>query len=544
MSIVLNNITDRPASYVKLEENHAPNIVRLVEDSEIIKTIRFDEMSLDDTPDPVTTMGGNRKTDELGLVYPMIRINDMILARQNIKSMKISMTGFMPSISLDLVFDNTNFISKNMPKDGDMVSVFLRVDTAALTYLRDDFVITRCNVANNIRGEMGNTISIDGRLFIDAFDSKTQMSSVIGSSKFVMKQLAKRHGLGFAYNDFDDTDDFMNWIQCRESTESFINQVTTHSWKNETSFFKTWIDLYYNICFVNVNKFLLSSENEEDIDITFSSNVINMYHQLQADTSTGAATMSMKVLSTDPIFRATPFYIRKWSPINKSSQVSMTNGYSTSTYTFKHNQNIMNQGDFDSFEELTNIPAYDQNKTDTHILLRGRTKYESGANPDTEQARVNYDYVGTYNLAEWTGVEYTMSDDDKNKGSNEWSGNVHKNYNRAPYHNRQNLAELNKMYVEVLCDGLNLQIMKGERIPVIIGFTNSFENDMYNNATETDTPRPINRFYSGYYIVDSVEYTYKPATNGEFSSYMTKFVLKRREWPTPEVIEKDEQQQQ
>jgi hypothetical protein len=37
---------------------------------------------------------------------------------------------------------------------------------------------------------------------------------------------------------------------------------------------------------------------------------------------------------------------------------------------------------------------------------------------------------------------------------------------------------------------------------------------------------------------------YKPATNGEFSSYMTKFVLKRREWPTPEVIEKDEQQQQ
>jgi hypothetical protein len=75
MSIVLNNITDRPASYIKLEENHTPNIVRLVEDSEIIKTIRFDEMSLDDTPDPVTTMGGNKKVDELGLVYPMIRIN-------------------------------------------------------------------------------------------------------------------------------------------------------------------------------------------------------------------------------------------------------------------------------------------------------------------------------------------------------------------------------------------------------------------------------------------------------------------------------------
>ena len=251
MAIVLNNITDRPASYNQLQEVQSPNIVRLVEDSDIQKTIRFDEMSIDDGPDPTTEQGGNKKLDELGLVYPMIRINDMILSRSNIRSMTLSMTGFMPTISLNLMFDNTNFLSKNMPKDGDIISIFIRVDTAALTYLRDDFVITSCSGVNANRGEMSSNVSLSGRLFIEAFDSRTSIDAFAGSSKFVMKELAKKFGLGFAYNDFDDTDDFMNWIQCRESTQTFIENVMRHSWKNETSFFKTWIDLYYNICFVN-----------------------------------------------------------------------------------------------------------------------------------------------------------------------------------------------------------------------------------------------------------------------------------------------------
>jgi hypothetical protein len=45
----------------------------------------------------------------------------------------------------------------------------------------------------------------------------------------------------------------------------------------------------------------------------------------------------------------------------------------------------------------------------------------------------------------------------------------------------------------------------------------------------------MNRFYTGYYIVDDVEISYHP-TNGESSNFTTSFTLKRREWPTPEAI--------
>lgn len=535
---VLNNPTDRPASYIQLNEQKSSNLVRLVEDPDIQKTIRFDEMSIPESPDPADVQGGNRKLDEFGLVYPMIRINDIILARQNILSMTISMNGFMPTISLNLIFEDSSFISRNMPKDGDLISLYIRTSTAALTYLRDDFIITSCNARNRSNGEMGGNVSINGRLFIPGFDSKAGMNAITGSSKFVMKSIAKNYGIGFSTNDFDDTDDFMTWIQCRESSESFINDITRHSWKNDTSFYKTWIDLYYNICYVNINKFLLSTENEEEIDITFATNILNMYNQVENDPSPEKAQMTVKILTNMSEFRSTPFFIKKWNPVNNSSSISLIGGYSSTSMTYVHNQNIINRGDWDCFETLTNIPAYDQTKTDSEIILRGRTKYEAGKNPDNEMARVNHDYVGTYNNVEWTGIEYVMSDGDENKSSNMWSGNVHKNYNRAPYHNSQNINEINKIYINVFCEGLNLQVMKGERVPVFLMFNNSLDNDIYNASSKNDEPRMFNRFYSGYYIVDSVEYIYKPPTGDDVSSYTTHFVLKRREWPTPEAIAK------
>jgi len=544
MSIVLNNITDRPASYVPVMESQPANIIRLVEDPTVIKTIQFDEISVPDTPDPTTTQGGNIKTSELGLAFPMIRINDMILSRQNIMSMSIRQTGFIPTIDLVLVFEDTNFVSKNMPKDGDIISLYIRTDTNAITFIRCEFLITRCSVSNRSYGKMGNGVSLSGRLFIPGFESKAAVHAITGTSKNVMREVAKTYGIGFAYNDSDDTDDFMTWIQCRERTDSFLNSVTEHAWKNETSFFKSWIDLYYNLCFVNINKFMLSTENDEEVDVTFATNVLNMYNQLTVDSSVGNAMMAAKILSNIEEFMQTPFYIKKWDPLNKSTKVSLSKGYATTTYTFLHNQNMINQGDWNCFETLTNIPSYDQNKTDSFTILRGRTKYNRDKNPETEQARVNYDYIGLYNRVEWTGVEYVLSDDERNKHPNKWSGNVHKNYNRAPIHNSQNMSEFNKMYIDVYCSGLNMQILRGERIPVLLVFNNTIEQEMYN-STETDMPREYNRLYSGYYYVDSVEYSYKPMTGGEtgMSPYTTMFRLKRREWPTPEIIAKDTTEQ-
>jgi len=535
--MIFNNPTDRPASYTsESDEESLSNLVRLVEDPDIAKTIRFDEMSVEEGSSHADVQGGDTKMGELGLVYPMIRINDVILALKNIRSMSISVSDFIPTIRLNLIYEDSVFISKNPPKDGDMLSLFIRTDSDAIQYLRDDFIITSCNTSKGSNGNTSSRTSITGKLFIPGFDSKSVTSGYTGSSRSILRQLCKDFGIGFAFNDYDDTEDFQNWIRCKEPCETFIRSVTSHAWKNGTSFFKSWVDLYYNLCFVNVNKFLLSDENNEVVDVTFATNILNMYNQLTVDTSTGNAKMLPKFLTNSTNFSGTPFYIEKWDPINNSTSVSFNNGYETVTRSYLHNQNVINKDDNNCFVTLKNIPAYDQTKTDYMIILRGRAKYEEGQNPDNEQARINYDFVNTYTRDIWSGVQYTLNDDDDKKDSMQWSGNVHKNYNNAPYHNSQNINELNKIYIKAQCQGLCLQIMRGERVPVYIIHENTLSADKYNRFSDNDVPSDVNRFYTGYYIVDSIEYTFTPIKDGDVSPYKTTFILKRREWPTPEAI--------
>ena len=535
-SIVLNPKTNTPASYIKNDDTQAINIVRLVEDDKIIKNIVFDELSIDNPDGIIDVQGGNTISNEFGITFPVIRINDMVLSRYNIKSMIVSSRDILPTISLSLSFETTKFIGKNMPKDGDIISTYFRVGTDALAYLRNDFIITSCTVSSKKNNNSDTTVHLQGKMFIPGFLSTQTSKSYTGTTKDVFKALAKEYNLGFSFNDFDDTNDYQNWLKIKQSNEDFFNNLLDYSWKDETSFFNAWIDLYYNICFVNVNKFLLSTENNEEVDITFASNTLPIENLINNNTSVENATLSVKLLTNSFSLKNTPFYIKKWKPVNVSTSVSMNVGYSTTTYTFTHNQNYLNNKQSQCFQTLKNIPAYDQSKTDSFVLLRGRSRYDKNKNPDNEKARVNYDFVDTYNKIEWTGVEYTLHDDDLSKSPNEWSGNVHKNYSRAPYHNRQNRSELNKIYLEVECDGLNLQIMRGERVPVYL-FLNGAQDEADNNSfSENDVYRDHHRFYSGYYIVDSIEYKYKGTKGDDTTPYTTKYILKRREWPTPEQI--------
>ena len=85
--------------------------------------------------------------------------------------------------------------------------------------------------------------------------------------------------MGFAFNDFDNTNDFQNWLSIGLSGEEFLTHLSEHAWKDETSFFSVWVDLYYNICFDNVNLFLLTSKNKEEVDAAeqFRKYIIDIY---------------------------------------------------------------------------------------------------------------------------------------------------------------------------------------------------------------------------------------------------------------------------
>ena len=528
-STVWNIDTTAPATQTENPYDNNSNLVRLIEDPKIKKDIRFDELSLSENGG--TSTNGGSQLNTVGNDYPIIRINDMVLGKDDIQSMLISSKGFLPTIELSLKFANTALISKNMPKDGDMISVFVRTNTSAINYLRNDFIIN--HVDSNISSKSANnTVFLRGELFIEGFTSNNNTFGIIGTSKDVMKEIAKKFKMGFAYNDADDMDDLQNWLCCFSSPQGFIEDVTRHSWKNNMSFFKSWVDLYYNLCFVNVNKFLSSDENPEDeIDLTFFSSTVALNDLTSSNDKPDDAKPFLKVFSNFDSFKGSSFYISKWHPVNRSN--SLSSGYSNIIHSFTHNQNVYIENKDNCEDTLIVNPVYDTSKLDSYIILRGRAKYDENANPDNEQARVNYSLQNTYINHIWSGVEYKMDKDENSSSNNTWSGNVHHNYHNAAYQNEINDIELNKLYIEVVCDGLCLQVMRGERVPVFLKYNTPLDKNI-----SPDDPA-FNRFYSGYYIVDSIEYKYNGKVKTGYSSFSTIMSLKRREWPTPEAIKSD-----
>lgn len=528
-STVWNIDTTAPATYTENPYDNNSNLVRLIEDPKIKKDIRFDELSLRE--DGGTSINGGSELNTVGNDYPIIRINDMVLGKDDIQSMLISSRGFLPTIELSLKFANTALISKNMPKDGDMISVFVRTNTSAINYLRNDFIIN--HVDSNVSSKSANnTVFLRGELFIEGFTSNNNTFGIIGTSKDVMKEIAKKFKMGFAYNDADDMNDLQNWLCCFSSPQVFIEDVTRHSWKNNMSFFKSWVDLYYNLCFVNVNKFLSSDENPEDeIDLTFFSSTVALNTLTSSNDKPDDAKPFLKVFSNFDSFKGSSFYISKWHPVNRSN--SLSSGYSNIIHSFTHNQNVYIENKDNCEDTLIVNPVYDTSKLDSYIILRGRAKYDENANPDNEQARVNYSMQNTYINHIWSGVEYKMDKDENSSSNNTWSGNVHHNYHNAAYQNEINDIELNKLYIEVVCDGLCLQVMRGERVPVFLKYNTPLDKNI-----SPDDPA-FNRFYSGYYIVDSIEYKYNGKVKTGYSSFSTIMSLKRREWPTPEAIKSD-----
>lgn len=521
-----------------------PDIVRLVEDPAIEKAIKLDEISISlDEESKVTTTNPSPKADTAGVTYPLIRINDYVFGASNVKSMVLSCTGFLPTISVKLEIVESAFENKSAPKDGDILSLFMRTSTDALEEVRCDFIIMASDPRKKSAYEWapGSVTTVNGILFIPGFNAtRTNTFAYIGTSKEVLKEIAKQFHIGFAFNDEDNTEDCMNWISCNQTMDSFIKDMLAHSWKNNTSFYESWIDPYYNLVHVNVNKYMLDSKNEKEFDLTFYTNILSNMATADNDPDADSAIPMIKIFTNNPNFRKTTFFIKSWKPTNNSTVVSFNTGYNIDVYSFIHNQNILNDSQEDAFSILNCVPSYDKEKAKTHILLRGRAKYDENYSDNTDQEKVNYDYVNTYVKKSWYGVTYMVDTDEQSYESNDsWSGNVHQNYAVAPYHNSININELNKLYITIECEGLNLQVQRGEYVPVLIMFEDESEY-MMNNATEdrvNGTDTEANRMYSGYYYVSDVVYKYNYNTDGKsFSDFSTIFTLKKREWPAPEKI--------
>lgn len=477
-----------------IETQPEKSIIRVLLDPKI----KLKELSVNDfEKSEQTGRSSLLQSKEPGNFFPYIKINNQTLNTQELDYMCIDSTEFLPIIKIiiNLGF-NTPFLNKAFPKDGDLIQVFIRSRNDVLKPIRNDYMITNTNMIGKKHDGTFSKILIEGILYIPGLFNEEVLYEE-ATSYDALFNIAKKLNLGFASNE-THTNDKQIWINPNKDYINFIKHIAEHSWKDEKSFFDVFIDVYYNLNFVNVNnQFGLTTEIEQSLidDITSSgSNLDNKEKQI----------VGKKILTNFIDARDTNHFIRKFDIINDSSDISINLGYKMYVNFFDHNS-------------LKNWKIYTEGLVTEgaekdFIILKGR-------NDGTD-----YDKQNRYR---YLGIQYTLPEH-----------NVHDKYYFSSVHNIMNNLETEKFKLKVELNRFNPNLYKFERIPCLF-FT--YDEDSARELDDTETKNEnkedydekykaslrINKFYSGYYMIKGFRITYKDYINSH------ELILSKREFIPP-----------
>ena len=474
------------------------------------------------------TLKGEQVQNLLGVDYPFVTVNNYVFDNSEIELFKLDATGFVPRINFVFKLKKTDaFKSQAYPKDGDILSIFIRAKNNAFKPIRNDYLITDINSGPGGVENMGGITTISGELFIPHIKDEI-IKSYKGNSFDVLKQIAAELKLGFATNE-TSTVDSQSWLCAGSTWEEYIQNIVKASWKDDNSFYKCFIDVYYHLNFINVNN-QLEGDGQLAAGILDNTIMKDYYSNDAADkTSERSQTTTGKFLSTIDSFKGTNMFIRNYKTLNESSQIHADYGYKYYVQFF----------DLKSLKywNLFVDPKTSDGAENKKIILKGRTfpkktdqTNANGTSPSAEE------YWKTQNKYVWKGVQ---------------SRNVHDKYTFAIAHNERNLLELNKLFLEVNVERWNPNIYMGEKVPLIlIAQADRLKAQMDatgEDKTATDVSpggvAVLDQFYSGYYMTNGMRIEYvtdgaqlqvnadeDPNPGPQF--YQT-FIMTRREWPTP-----------
>lgn len=450
-----------------------------------------------------------KPSKQYGGAFPLAQVNDYPFAADQIFDMRISSRGERPTINMHVLIRDKSFYSTSFPKDGDLVSVFIRGMTEPFKPIRNDYEITSVYI-DNPPGSGENdydTMRISGVLRIPGYDA-VKCFSTKGTSMKAMMKAANDLKLGFATNEVD-TADSQVWICPNEKVKDFLRDTTLAAWKDEKSFFSYFIDHYYYLNFVNVEP--LYGEKAEIEDAIA---VLRMFRDYGKDMEL-AKSLTKTVLSNWDDIGESPFYISQHSLINNTSSINLRHGYKR--YAQYYDGLIRENQSF--FVD----PKTTEGSERTKQLLKGRP------NEDFYLKQIN---------TKWMGVQYGKDGE-----------NCHPKYNYSKVTNFQNNIHLEKMGLSISLSTPNFNLRRMQTVPVVIVIkkdtirkrynepvdeteSKSLPNENEPNRTKSaldfnESPFNIDKTMSGFYTIHSIDYVYE---KGHFHQECTLF---RREWPTP-----------
>lgn len=461
--------------------------------------------------------GGDKQTKTFGIDTPTITVNGYDFQDHDIISFNLSITSEIPQLSVRVKDSQGTFDASQYPRDGDVITVYIgskNEDTFKSIHMDFDIV----SIASPKKGlpHSERTYGFSGVAKIPKLFTEECRAFNEGSSLEHIEQVSRNLGLGVATN-INSANDSQVRIQAYERTIDFVKGIVNTSYIKEEAFQTFYIDQYYYLNFIEVNKIFNSKnakgEDGQDFITSFSMSVSQ-----EKETEDNDQITSKLYLTNNHTADGTGNKINQWSLSNNSSKVSLTNGY----------KRILQMYDELEVEKLIefDIESYTStNLRDSEEPLKGRR------DEDHYTSHIKHKYIGRqqdYNL----------------------EGNVHSNHKYSMLNNYQNLKELEKIQLNVELESFNPGLYRYQKLPVIMYNVEPTKVQMnketdkvlkekgakaeekafdFKDKGESDEGQEItlDDFVSGHYIIGGIEYIYKAGDK----SIRQKLTLLRREWP-------------
>lgn len=494
-------------------DNH---ILAVVEPAILPAEIKMDALG-EDEGDNV-----DKQTKVIGAFEPFILCNGVQFNTNLIESLDLKLSGRVPKCTVVVNDADGAFKVDSMPRDGDFFTILLNSKhQETFKSVHMDFDIVEVGSMPDMPDTPGGSmITLEGLAKIPKLYAEDCKVLESDTSLNHLEKIARELEIGLATN-VDSTDDAQSRIQAYESYIDFIKGIVDDSYISDEAFTKWYIDQYYYLNFIDVNK-IFNSKNPKLDEVM---QALTSFAESEAAKSTvedEADSDNIKVpliLTNHAELKGMSCFIESYEIENNSSKVSLAAGYSRTVQMYDNNSE---KGE--RFQEFTIEPLVTKELSELDEPLRGNRKDER------YKDQVKYKYMGRQNAGD------------------DGLGNTHKNSLYTKLHDKQNQMEVEKMKLKVKVLGFNPAIYKFCKVPVVMYHYDGVKIEAEQHAdkkredaglterpfgaakSETDSnelSQMMDKFISGFYIVENIDYKYDADDGLE-----TMITLIRREWPS------------
>lgn len=475
-----------------------------------------------------------------GLMTPFVKIGDVYINPNKIKALSIRQEDFTPTVSVSFIDEGHVFSSRGFPLSNIVMTVHIQSPVKQLKSMTVQFLIN--SISSMPFGQSQQVMyTLSGEMFIPLMYANYSKSFKNMTSVETLTKVAQDLQLGFADNQNEGTNDTMTWIIPNYTYKEFITQVMKFAYKDDGNFFDCFVDRYYVLNFINVEKQFARDDEPDTGFMALQQTALN-FDRVDPEGDSEYLVEVPIVLTNYPNAKNSEFYITDYSLMSNHGDILRNNAIRRYIYWYEHgagqtNTDTPKQVDIllDNGKPTTQaFEDYEQFKL--HFLEPlTSTVTNDGKKPQTVELPAyisesdNEDDGPAIATGVWSGMDY---------------GNAHPSYKFAELLNYHNWLETEKNMLNVTLEGFSVNVLRGSRVKVELfmdklsalskeSLGSELGGDYPDKAVGRpgidDRPQSVVRdeFLSDFYYVKSIAYSY---INGSFKTDLT---LARRHWSLP-----------